>query len=40
MSSEPTPWLRRSILLANGLALLVGLVLVVITASLSSQTVL
>jgi hypothetical protein len=40
MRSEPTPWLRRSVLLANGLALLVGLILVVIAASLSSQTVL
>jgi hypothetical protein len=40
MRSEPTPWLRRSVLLANGLALLVGLILVVTAASLSSQTVL
>ena len=40
MRSQPTPWLRRSVLLANGLALLVGLILVVIAASLSSQTVL
>ncbi len=40
MRSGSTPWLRRSVLLANGLALLVGLILVVIAASLSSQTVL
>jgi hypothetical protein len=40
MRVEPTLWLRRSVLLANGLALLVGLVLVIIAASLSSQTVL
>src|SRR5262245_59907742 len=40
MRLDPTLWLRRSVLLANGLALLAGLTMVVLAAVLSNQTVL
>ena len=40
MRAVPAVWIRRSVLLANALALVVGLVLVVIAAFLSNQQVL
>jgi hypothetical protein len=40
MRIDPTYWLRRSVLLANGLALLTGLVLVVLAALFANQAVL
>jgi hypothetical protein len=39
MRAAPAVWIRRSVLLANALALVVGLVLVVIAAFLSEQQV-